>query len=242
MRFLHFEHVGSTQDVVKGFAANGDFGPLWVRADSQDAGRGRNGRKWLSKKGNFYASGLYPWSGAVGDKALMSFVAAVALSDTLETYLDPSLITLKWPNDVLVNGAKVAGILLEAGEGWISIGMGINIDHHPENMPYQVTHLLEHIAPHRLNHSEPLYTGVEPILAAIAQNIGRGLNVLLTEGFVPIRRRWLQKAARLGDEISVNVGSDVVTGVFETIGKNGALRLRLANGTFRDVLAGDVLL
>ncbi len=239
---MHFEHVGSTQDVVKRLAADGDFGPLWVRADSQDAGRGRNGRKWFSKKGNFYASGLYPWAGSIGDKALMSFVAAVALSETLAIYIDPSLITLKWPNDVLVNGAKVAGILLEAGDGWISIGMGINIEHHPDNMPYPVTHLLEHISPDQLKLTEPIYTGLEPILADVSKNIGIGLSVLLTEGFVPIRRQWLRKAARLGEDISVNVGNDIVTGTFETIGRNGALRLRLANDTFRDVLAGDVLL
>lgn len=242
MRFLHSEHVGSTQNIVKDYAAKGDFGPLWVRADSQDAGRGRNGRVWFSEKGNFYASGLYSWTGAVADKPLMSFVAANALAKTLSTYIDSDLIRLKWPNDVLVDGAKIAGILLEAGEGWLSIGVGINLEHHPDDLPYPVTHLLEHISEADLNKPEPIYAGPEPILAQLAHNIGQGMAELKIEGFVATRRTWLAKAARLGEEISVNLGGETVTGKFETIGKKGALRLRLPDNTLRDVMAGDVLL
>jgi len=125
---------------------------------------------------------------------------------------------LKWPNDVLVDGAKIAGILLEAGEGWLSIGVGINLEHHPDDLPYPVTHLLEHISEADLNKPEPIYAGPEPILAQLAHNIGQGMAELKIEGFVATRRTWLAKAARLGEEISVNLGGETVTGKFETIG------------------------
>ena len=167
MKFLYFETLGSTQDYVKDLAAKGEVSPIWIRAGSQNAGRGRRGRQWVSKPGNLYASGLYPWDGASALKPLSSFVVALAVAETLSTYIDSKKISLKWPNDVLVDGAKIAGILLEAGEGWIAIGVGINLEHHPQNLPYPVTHLLEHIAPEKLDDAEPIYAGPDPVLSLI---------------------------------------------------------------------------
>jgi len=242
LRILHFETIGSTQDYVKDLAAKGELIPCWVRADSQNSGRGRRGREWVSRKGNLYASGLYPWTASERLKPLVSFVVAVALAETLESYISSDLIALKWPNDVLVKGAKIAGILLEAGEGWLTIGVGLNLEHHPEVTPYPVTHLLEHVDPEQLDVAEPIYAGADPILAQLAQKIETGIHTLQTEGFASIREKWLSRAARQGEVIKVNLGQEMVEGVFETLSENGALQLRLSNGTLRDIVAGDVLL
>ncbi len=242
MKFLYFDKMGSTQDYVKDLAAKGEVSPLWVRVGAQDAGRGRRGRQWVSKPGNLYTSGLYPWNGPTVLKPLSSFVVALAVADTLASYIDPAKISLKWPNDVLVDGAKIAGILLEAGDGWITIGVGINLEHHPEGLPYPVTHLLEHISAVDLDDAEPLYSGADPILAQLAKGVSAGLAILQEQGFAPIRTAWLDRAARLGEPITINLGPEQVSGTFETLGENGALQLRLANGTLRKVLAGDVLL
>ena len=216
--------------------------PTWVRADRQTKGRGRRGRDWVSKGGNLFASGLYPWTSDPSLKPLSSFVVALAVAQTLESYIDPDLIRLKWPNDVLVGGAKIGGILLEAGDGWLTIGIGLNLEHHPEGQPYPVTHLLAHIPELDMEEAEPIYAGPDPILAQLAHFITLGLNTLQTEGFGTIREAWLSRAARLGETITVNLDKEQIIGTFETLGENGALRLRLVNGTLRDILAGDVLL
>lgn len=242
MKFEHFETIGSTQDYVKDLASRPNFETTWVRADSQDMGRGRRGRKWVSKSGNLYTSGLYKWEAPEALKPLTSFVVAVALAETLETYIQRDLIKLKWPNDVLVDGAKIAGILLEAGQGWLTIGVGVNLEHHPENTPYPVTHLLAYIAPEALNAAEPIYAGPDPVLAQLAQKITMGIEVLQRDGFAPSRAKWLARAARIGETLTVNLGNETIEGVFETLSENGALRLRLSNGTLRDIVAGDVLL
>lgn len=242
MKFLYFDEVDSTQDVVKELAQAKVTEPVWVRAGNQTKGRGRRGREWVPKKGNLYASGLYPWAADPGLKPLSSFVVALALAQTLEHYIDADLIRLKWPNDVLVGGAKIAGILLEAGEGWLIIGVGLNLLGHPEDAPYPVTHLLKHIPEARLNTPEPIFAGPEPVLAQLAHFVTDGLNTLQSGGFTSIRKDWLTRAARLGETITVNLDNETISGRFETLGENGALRLRLANGTLRDIVAGDVLL
>lgn len=242
MKFEHFDTIGSTQDYVKDLALKSGFETTWVRADSQNMGRGRRGRKWVSKPGNLYASGLYPWPVSETLKPLVSFVVAVALAETLEAYISNDLIRLKWPNDVLVDGAKIAGILLEAGQGWLAIGVGLNLEHHPEDTAYPVTHLLAHISPEALNTAEPSYAGPDPLLVQLAQNITVGIQTLQSEGFAPIRRQWLARAARIGETLTVNLGNETIEGVFETLSENGALRLCLSNGSLRDIVAGDVLL
>lgn len=242
MKFLYFDEVGSTQDIVKDLAKADKIETTWVRADHQTEGRGRRRREWVSKKGNLFASGLYPWKEDPALKPLASFVVALAVAKTFERYMDPELIRLKWPNDVLVDGAKIGGILLEAGEGWLTIGVGLNLEHHPENQPYAVTHLLAHIPANKMEGAEPIYTGPGPVLAQLSHFITEGLETLQTEGFNPIRNAWLARAARLGEQITVNLDKEQITGTFETLGENGALRLRLADGTLQNILAGDVLL
>lgn len=242
MRFEHFEQLDSTQDYVKALTVQGDNGPLWVRADKQELGRGRLGRLWVSKSGNLYTSGLYPWNSPLALKPLASFVTALALAEILDRYIDPTDIRLKWPNDVLVQGAKIAGILLEGGDNWLIIGIGLNLEHHPDDLAYPATHLLAHIAEDKLNKAEPVYAGPAPILAELAQNISDKLQALQSHGFAQFREDWLRRANRQGETIQVRLGNEIISGVFESLSENGALQLRLANGSLREIVAGDVLL
>lgn len=140
--------TSSTNDDAKRAAEAGEGEGLVVHALQQTAGRGRHGRTWHSPEGNLYCSALL----RPGDARLFghySFVAALALADTVRAFVPQVNITLKWPNDVLVNGKKIGGILLEAGEGWLVIGMGLNIRHYPDNAMYPATSLYEQITSSR---------------------------------------------------------------------------------------------
>jgi BirA family biotin operon repressor/biotin-[acetyl-CoA-carboxylase] ligase len=93
-----------------------------------------------------------------------------------------------------------------------------------------------------LDDAEPIYAGPDPVLVTLASYISKGLQTLQNQGFSAIRQAWLERAARLGELITVNLGEEEIRGTFETLSENGALQLRLSDGTLRDILAGDVLL
>ena len=135
MQFVHFKTIDSTQSEAKRRANTGNLGALWISTESQSKGRGRRGREWVSETGNLYCTGLYPHGGDLASAARLSFAAALAVAQTLEQYIDPQLVSIKWPNDVLVDGKKVAGILLESGTYndaiWVAVGIGINLVSHP---------------------------------------------------------------------------------------------------------------
>ncbi len=227
---------------MKDLAQEDEIEATWVMAGRQTDGRGRRRREWVSRSGNLFASGLYPWKSDPALKPLVSFVVALAVAKTFETYIKSDLIRLKWPNDVLVDGAKIGGILLEAGEGWLTIGVGLNLQDHPDDQPYPVTHLLAHIPETDMERAEPIYSGPDPVLAQLSRFITDGIETLQTKGFSPIREAWLTRAARLGETITVNLDNKQIIGTFETLGENGALQLRLEDGTLQHILAGDVLL
>jgi len=161
------------------------------------------------------------------------FVAALALADTLEAYLPKELISVKWPNDVLLAGKKTAGILLESGkthhQKWMVIGIGVNLTQHPEGTEYPATHVLEHILPSDLETPEPIMTGAQAVLAILASRFDHWRHILTMRGFEPIGAAWAERAHNVpceGDALGLDA--------------NGALRVRLAGGTIRDVHAGDV--
>ena len=113
MRILSFDQLDSTNSEAQRQLEAGAKLPLWVFAKMQTLGRGRRGREWVSQAGNLFCSGLYPLSETAAHDAQKSFVAALAIYDTLAEYVDPQLLSIKWPNDVLLDGKKVSGILLE---------------------------------------------------------------------------------------------------------------------------------
>ena len=149
-RLIEYDELDSTNEEARRRAAAGDVGPLWIIARSQTAGRGRRGREWVSPRGNLMATLLMKPGCAPAEAARLSFVAALAVHDALCAWLPSERVQLKWPNDTLVNGKKISGILLEtatAGDRrelpWLAIGIGINLVAAPSTASYPTTFVNE---------------------------------------------------------------------------------------------------
>ena len=249
MRFVSHETIDSTNTEAKSLAEQGDFGPLWIRADTQSAGRGRRGREWTSKTGNLFCSGLYPHEGTAYQSTQMSFTAALAVADALEHYVPKELISLKWPNDVLLSGKKTAGILLEIGQTqmnvthhqkWMVVGIGINLTHHPKGTEFPATHVLDHIPADALNDPEPIMTGPQAVLAILANRFDHWRHILMHQGFEPIGQAWTERAHNIPGPVNIRLPNESFAGEALGLDANGALRVKLSNGTIRDISAGDV--
>lgn len=250
-RIASFPEIGSTNAEALARARAGATGRLWLVTARQTAGRGRRGRSWETARGNLAASLLLILARDPVPAATLGFVAGVALDEAIRA-IAPSLalhigmdggedrpgsrLRLKWPNDVLLDGAKLAGILLEAealadGRLAVVVGIGVNVVEAPSGLPYPATSL----------RSLGLTIGTPDVFAALS-DAWTGLELLWKggRGFPAIRRLWLERAAGLGEEVAINIGDEVVGGVFTTIDDAGRLVLRLADGTTRSVAAGEV--
>ncbi|MCF1709576.1 biotin--[acetyl-CoA-carboxylase] ligase [Tabrizicola sp. J26] len=207
-------------------------GPCWVLGLEQTGGRGRRGRPWVSPKGNFYATLLMHPTEAPDVVALRSFAAALALRDALVGITGlPDAFQLKWPNDVLLNGGKLAGILLEsAGQGGrvghLAIGIGVNLISAPDPATVEPGA----VAPVSLLSEIGLRVTPEAFLDRLAPAYARREAVFVRDGFAPLREAWLAHAARLGEPIRARTGTRTDEGVFETIDASGALVLRQPDG------------
>lgn len=225
--------VDSTNAEAKRRAQAGTRGPIWVRAESQSAGVGRNGRAWHSPPGNLYTTLLTPFNGALANAALMSFVTCLAVADTLSTFVAPEKVTLKWPNDALLDGKKVAGVLLEAGgvedARWLAIGVGINLAHKPDDARWPPIALSDLIDP----------PSPEEALATLARAFDKWQSTFERDGFAPIREAWLARAARLGERIEARLSDVTHIGVFEGLSDDGALILATDTGEMR-IAAADI--
>lgn len=210
-------------------------GPVWIMARRQTAGRGRRGRGWTDPPGNFAATLAIRLPDPPARLALRSFVSALALHDALEglTGLGAAL-ALKWPNDVLLNGGKLSGILLESGgKGVLVLGIGVNLRHAPEADP-AAAH-----PPVSLRAETGFDIGPETLLAHLAVAYAGWEARLQTWGFGPLRTAFLSRAARLGEVITARTLTESVTGIFETIDETGALVLTTPQGP-RVIPAADV--
>ncbi len=207
--------------------------PLWILAGEQTGGRGRRGRPWSSPRGNFYATLVLRPTEPPHFVALRSFAAALALREACVRLTGlPQAFALKWPNDVLLNGGKLAGILLESvGQGGqlshLAIGIGVNLIAAPD--PSQVEP--EALPPVSLLAETGLRISPEAFLDALAPAYARWEAVLTTQGFAPLRADWLSHAARLGQTIRARTGVATREGIFETIDGTGALVLRTSTAT-----------
>lgn len=216
-------------------------GPVWILAGEQTAGRGRRARPWASPRGNFYGTLLMQPREGAEVVALRSFAAALALRDAFVAVTGlEAAFRLKWPNDVLLNGGKVAGILLESagmgqGVGHLAIGIGVNLIGAPEAAAVEPGA----VPPVSLLAETGVRVTPEAFLDALAPAFQRWEAVLLAEGFAPLRAEWLAHAARLGEVIRARSGKVERVGVFETIDASGALVLREAGGTVA-IPAADV--
>jgi BirA family biotin operon repressor/biotin-[acetyl-CoA-carboxylase] ligase len=200
-------------------------------AAEQTGGRGRRGRPWSSPRGNFYATLALQPTEPAEQVALRSFAAALALRHAVAavTGLGTGL-ALKWPNDVLLNGGKLAGILLESsgvgqGVSQLSIGIGVNLICAPR--PDQVEPGA--VPPVSLLAETGLRISPENFLTALAQAYDRWETLFLQHGFAPLRTEWLAHAARLGETITARTGTQSESGVFETIDASGALILKTSH-------------
>ncbi|WP_443208552.1 biotin--[acetyl-CoA-carboxylase] ligase [Sphingomonas sp. PAMC 26621] len=259
---------------------------IWLRAERQTGGRGRQGRLWVSPVGNFYGSSVVRVRGGDPAPATLALAAAVALEEVVRAYLPPysppvspfpltsrfpgegrgpvaqaevtgrsskqtpeSLLgpglrrgsergsgeglVLKWPNDLLIDGAKISGILLERTGDAIVVGIGVNLAHHPTNTDRLATSLAAHGAtPDPADFAETL-----------ADSFARWLGIWRGQGLAPVRSRWLERAHPIGTALTARLPDGSATdGLFNGLDSDGALILRLADGTARVIHAGDVFL
>lgn len=224
----HLPEVSSTNDWL---LARADALPdgHWVITDRQTAGRGRRGRVWNDGIGNFMGSVLVKAEGPVQQ---LSFVAALALHDALVALTgQPARFTLKWPNDALLDGTKCAGILLERQGKALVIGMGVNLAHHPTSTERPATSLAAA--------GLPVPTPAV-LLDELAPAFAHWRAVWAGQGLAPIRTAWLARAAGIGIRIVARLGSESPEGVFTGLADDGALLLRLDDGTTRAIHAGEV--
>ncbi|WP_374620142.1 biotin--[acetyl-CoA-carboxylase] ligase [Devosia sp.] len=240
-RLVGFDSVGSTSTEASRAGAAGDVGDVWFCALQQTAGRGRRGRPWETVHGNLAASLLIVLDGSAEHAATLGFVAGVALAAALSQVVtgrsaNGPHIALKWPNDVLADGAKVAGILLEAhrhpsGGSFVVVGIGVNIVSAPSGLPYPATSLA----------MLGVDASAEQVFAALSDAWVDAFATWTRAGGVEaILARWREAAAGIGGDIAVTQDGEVVRGVFETIDSSGRLILRAPDDRRVVITAGDV--
>ncbi len=254
-RLEAFETIGSTNAIALERAQAGDPGKLWVVSKKQESGRGRRGRAWATSHGNLAASLLLTGRFELKTAATLGFVAGLSLADALDavcpsakfvvgldgaanagTGESPLRVELKWPNDLLADGAKLAGILLESthlpdNRLAIVVGIGVNVVAYPDDVPYPATSLT------RLGancDSETLFLALSDAWEENSRVWDEG------RGLAAIRKRWLARAAGLGSEVAVRVDGTVLRGIFETIDEDCRFVIRDNDGQRVKIAAGDV--
>jgi len=232
-RVVAVAETGSTNADLLALAPTGAEEGLWLRADRQLAGRGRQGRGWESPPGNFYASTLVRLRSGDPPAPTLALVAAVALEEAVRAVVPRAEPRLKWPNDLLIGGAKLSGILLERADDAVVVGVGVNLAHHPRFPGRATTSLAEHGAAITL----------EAFGVRLADLFAAWLFGWRQDGVAPVAARWSERAHPPGTRLAANLpDGEVVEGSFVRLAPDGALVLALADGTERAIHAGDVFL
>lgn len=232
---VRLEAVDSTNAEARRRAEAGEAGPLWITAARQTAGRGRRGRVWETNEGNLAATLLLKPEAPPQVAAQLSFAAALAVADMAAEFAPDAAVTLKWPNDVLAEGRKLAGILLEAGpqtdgNAWLAIGIGVNLARHPEGTEFPATSLAA------LGVTPP---APEAALALLAARFAHWQARWREEGFAPLRAAWLARAEGLGLPIRARLPQGERQGAFVGLDASGALLLQEPGG-LSAITAGEV--
>ena len=232
--------VDSTNSEAQRRAAGGESGPLWIRAKRQSSGRGRSGRTWLSPPGNLYATLLFRPDCAADQLHHLSLVAGLAVHDAARTSLvaagKDQAVRLKWPNDVMVDTAKLAGILVESsifnGVTVAAVGIGMNVTVAPQVGGRDVTSL----------HERGATISAQDALEILDETVFRHLATWQHgAGFARIRELWLERTFPPGQSMAINTPDGPVQGTFHSIDEEGALLLRESSGTVRRFHFGDVV-
>jgi BirA family biotin operon repressor/biotin-[acetyl-CoA-carboxylase] ligase len=232
------DEVDSTNDLAREAAVGGAATGTWIVARSQRAGRGRQGRLWSSPPGNFYGSLVLRPDVELAAAATLSLVAALAIGETCQDLAGGRVTPrLKWPNDVLVEGAKLAGILLESelrpdgAVAFVILGVGVNLAHHPLGTPYPVTSLAALGCP-----------AITPaaFLAALRPRLDVRLEAWTEGGFGVLRAAWLAMAGGLGEPVRLRVGQGEVRGRLHDVGADGTLQLARPDGRVERYSAGEL--
>lgn len=238
-RLVALETVDSTNEEAKRLARQGAPDKTLVWAISQTAGRGRSGRVWSSPRGNLYLSLILRPACAAARAVELGFVAAVALGEALRAEAGDLPFAFKWPNDVLLRGRKLAGILIEADSGsstaldWLVLGVGVNVASHPTGTEFSATSL-------KAESTAPL--SVEGLRDAFAACFLEAMAGWQRQGFPPVRERWMARATGVGAAITVRLPNATLRGRFVDLDADGALLLELEGGAVRRITAGDVFL
>lgn len=226
----HHDQIGSTNDEARRLATEGAPHGTVVHADEQTAGRGRLAHTWFSPPGNLYLSVLLRTGQPAARTAELSFLTALAVADTVEALMPrQTRAMLKWPNDVLVNGAKIAGILVEQADQATIVGIGLNVLQAPSNAAYKTTTIVA-------NGGIASVDGARDI---VLDRLGHHLAVWRADGFASVRNQWLERSYPVGAAIRANAGGQPITGHFAGLDLDGALLLDTPQGRQR-IVAGDV--
>ena len=233
---LTFDSLDSTNAEARRRAEQGEIGPLWITAARQFAGKGRRGRAWVTETGGLAATLLMTTERPLAEAGQLAFVAALAVADLARAYVPPEAVRVKWPNDVLVNGLKISGILIESGpvrEGlWAAIGIGVNLQAAPETADRPAAALGDFMTRRAPSAAEAMQ-----VLAAAFE---RWLQVWNGGKFAQIRDAWTDQAQGLGERCIARLPLETVEGIAEGLDTDGALQLRLPHGGTRRIAAGDV--
>ncbi len=225
-----YAELDSTNEEARRLAEAGEVGPVWIMAEHQSAGRGRRGRAWHSPEGNLAATLLLRPGASQAVTGQLSFAAALAVADMAAHFATQAAIAVKWPNDVLADGKKLAGILLEGGSGWLAIGIGVNLASHPEGTEFPATSLA---------HLGIAVPSQQEALTVLAARFAHWYGLWMQGGFESLRMQWLARAFGVGSPIRARLAQETRTGVFEGIDANGALLLN-EGGQVRAIAAGEV--
>lgn len=229
------EQTGSTNADLLARLAGGEQieEGYWLQALRQSGGRGRLGRKWESPEGNLYCSTIVNLRGGDHPAHTLSFVAGLAVHDALQKSLLPGTnVMLKWPNDAQIDGAKIAGILLERTGNSVVVGIGVNVCHAPEVTGRETTSVLYENGKHGGN------PGL--VLDLLAEGFGQRLANWRARELAATLDAWTGVSHPIGTRLTAGQGDDAISGSFAGLDEDGALLLRLANGALRTIHAGDV--
>ena len=237
LRLLRYDTLGSTNDEAKRLAEAGAEEWTAVYAREQTAGRGRGGNAFVSPPGNLYLSVILRPARSASAAAQLGFAAALAVGEAVFRRLPPGRdLRYKWPNDVLVDGRKLSGILLESAAAqdgtlaWLVIGIGVNVASHPMGASWPATSL-------RFSGAEAV--DLENLLSDIVVALQSETDRWLREGFAPLRAAWLARAYGLGGTVGVRLLRERLSGRFVDLDHDGVLLLETAEGP-RRIAAGEI--